>query len=149
MEFINSNTRFQQALTYKIWASEFRRQISTDSLNKCFRSPAFPSQYMGKSCSLFGFRQFSSSYAPREKKSEKMLLYLTALVFVMVGSTYAAVPLYRRFCQVTGYGGTIQRREVSLNLFCGVSFSHQKILSFTFSFHLLTGTKFCIIHPDS
>ncbi|KAK3409509.1 hypothetical protein EUGRSUZ_J01628 [Eucalyptus grandis] len=25
--------------------------------------------------------------------------------------SYAAVPLYRRFCQATGYGGTIQRRE--------------------------------------
>ncbi|GKV17267.1 hypothetical protein SLEP1_g27797 [Rubroshorea leprosula] len=36
-----------------------------------------------------------------------MLLYLTALV----GLTYAAVPLYRRFCQATGYGGTIQRHE--------------------------------------
>ncbi|KAJ0435047.1 putative cytochrome c oxidase assembly protein CtaG/Cox11 [Helianthus annuus] len=26
----------------------------------------------------------------------------------------AAVPLYRRFCQATGYGGTVQRREVSV-----------------------------------
>ncbi|MED6143274.1 Cytochrome c oxidase assembly protein cox11, mitochondrial, variant 2 [Stylosanthes scabra] len=40
-----------------------------------------------------------------------MLLYLTGLVFGMVGVTYAAVPLYRRFCQATGYGGTVQRRE--------------------------------------
>ncbi|KAK3024448.1 hypothetical protein RJ639_042980 [Escallonia herrerae] len=29
----------------------------------------------------------------------------------MVGCSYAAVPLYRRFCQATGYGGTVQRRE--------------------------------------
>ncbi|OWM70477.1 hypothetical protein CDL15_Pgr011953 [Punica granatum] len=29
----------------------------------------------------------------------------------MVGGSYAAVPLYWRFCQATGYGGTIQRRE--------------------------------------
>ncbi|XP_042970390.1 cytochrome c oxidase assembly protein COX11, mitochondrial-like isoform X2 [Carya illinoinensis] len=34
-----------------------------------------------------------------------------ALVFAMVGSSYAAVPLYRRFCQATGYGGTVQRQE--------------------------------------
>uniref|UniRef100_A0A2N9EQ97 Cytochrome c oxidase assembly protein COX20, mitochondrial n=1 Tax=Fagus sylvatica TaxID=28930 RepID=A0A2N9EQ97_FAGSY len=40
-----------------------------------------------------------------------MLSYLTALVFAMVGCTYASVPLYRRFCQATGYGGTTQRRE--------------------------------------
>lgn len=48
----------------------------------------------------------------REQKSRKMLYYLTGLVFAMVGCTYAAVPLYRRFCQATGYGGTVQRREV-------------------------------------
>ncbi len=29
----------------------------------------------------------------------------------MVGMAYAAVPLYRLFCQVTGYGGTTQRAE--------------------------------------
>ncbi|MCO5731050.1 cytochrome c oxidase assembly protein [Rhizobium sp. SSA_523] len=35
------------------------------------------------------------------------------LVFVggMVGAAYAAVPLYRIFCQVTGYNGTTQRVE--------------------------------------
>jgi cytochrome c oxidase assembly protein subunit 11 len=33
-----------------------------------------------------------------------------AAVFVgMVGLSYAAVPLYRMFCQATGYGGTTQR----------------------------------------
>lgn len=33
-------------------------------------------------------------------------------VFVgMVGMSYAAVPLYRIFCQVTGFGGTTQRVE--------------------------------------
>lgn len=45
-----------------------------------------------------------------------MLLYLTGLVFAMVGLSYAAVPLYRRFCQATGYGGTVQRKEVSSSL---------------------------------
>ena len=29
----------------------------------------------------------------------------------MVGAAYAAVPLYKIFCQVTGYGGTTQRAE--------------------------------------
>lgn len=47
-----------------------------------------------------------------KKKSEAMLMYLVAMVTAMVGATYAAVPLYRKFCQATGYGGTVQRREV-------------------------------------
>ncbi|KAK9094478.1 hypothetical protein Scep_025947 [Stephania cephalantha] len=46
-----------------------------------------------------------------EKKSQRMLWYLIGLTFAMVGASYAAVPLYRRFCQATGYGGTVQRRE--------------------------------------
>ena len=29
----------------------------------------------------------------------------------MIGAAYASVPLYRIFCQVTGYGGTTQRVE--------------------------------------
>ena len=32
-------------------------------------------------------------------------------VFAMLGVSYAAVPLYQLFCQVTGYGGTTQRVE--------------------------------------
>jgi cytochrome c oxidase assembly protein subunit 11 len=31
------------------------------------------------------------------------------LVLLMIGAAYAAVPLYRLFCEVTGYGGTPQR----------------------------------------
>jgi cytochrome c oxidase assembly protein subunit 11 len=34
-------------------------------------------------------------------------LYLIAFTVGMVGITYAAVPLYRMFCQATGYGGTV------------------------------------------
>ncbi|KAJ4895162.1 Cytochrome c oxidase assembly protein COX11 [Raphanus sativus] len=56
-------------------------------------------------------RHYSSTQSITETKSKKMLYYLTAVVFGMVGLTYAAVPLYRTFCQATGYGGTVQRKE--------------------------------------
>lgn len=48
----------------------------------------------------------------RSSASNKSVLVL-CLVFVgcMVGMAYAAVPLYRLFCQVTGYNGTTQRVE--------------------------------------
>lgn len=62
--------------------------------------------------SLTSIRQYTTVNASTENKSKKMLFYLTGLVVGMVGLSYAAVPLYRRFCQATGYGGTIQRREV-------------------------------------
>ena len=38
---------------------------------------------------------------------------LTVFVAGMVGMSYAAVPLYRIFCQVTGYGGTTRRAQVA------------------------------------
>ncbi len=34
---------------------------------------------------------------------------LLVMAAVMLGAAYAAVPLYRLFCQVTGYGGTIRQ----------------------------------------
>ena len=33
------------------------------------------------------------------------------VVFAMIGLSFASVPLYRVFCQVTGFGGTTQRAE--------------------------------------
>ena len=46
-----------------------------------------------------------------ERRNLSVALAMAALVFGMVGMSYAAVPLYQLFCQVTGYGGTTQRAE--------------------------------------
>lgn len=49
--------------------------------------------------------------ADREKSGSRNRLIALAcagLVVAMIGVAYAAVPLYRIFCQVTGYGGTTQ-----------------------------------------
>jgi cytochrome c oxidase assembly protein subunit 11 len=32
---------------------------------------------------------------------------------LMVGAAFAAVPIYKRFCQLTGYGGTVSRAETA------------------------------------
>ena len=47
------------------------------------------------------------------RKPSNRLIATTCLVFfvAMIGMAYAAVPLYKLFCQVTGYGGTTQRVE--------------------------------------
>lgn len=41
----------------------------------------------------------------------RMAVSLGLFFFAMIGVAYASVPLYRLFCQVTGYGGTTQRVE--------------------------------------
>lgn len=48
--------------------------------------------------------------APRTGNTTIVVLCLV-FVFSMLGMAYAAVPLYRLFCQVTGYNGTTQRVE--------------------------------------
>lgn len=45
----------------------------------------------------------------RKKKSNNRLLVIIALVvLLMLGLAYASVPLYKLFCQITGFGGTTQ-----------------------------------------
>lgn len=54
--------------------------------------------------------RLNPSIASAERNLRTALLCV-ALVASMVGAAYAAVPLYRLFCEVTGYGGTTQRAE--------------------------------------
>jgi cytochrome c oxidase assembly protein subunit 11 len=43
-------------------------------------------------------------------QKNKRVAFIAAGVFVgMIGMSYAAVPLYKAFCQTTGFGGTTQR----------------------------------------
>lgn len=44
-------------------------------------------------------------------KNTKTITGVFAIVFLMVGLAFASVPLYRLFCQVTGFGGTTMRAE--------------------------------------
>ena len=43
----------------------------------------------------------------------RVVVMSAATVAAMIGLTYASVPLYRLFCQATGYGGTVQRAEAA------------------------------------
>ncbi len=43
-----------------------------------------------------------------DRRNIRVALASSLVVVMMVGMSYAAVPLYRIFCQVTGYGGTPQ-----------------------------------------
>ena len=43
-----------------------------------------------------------------EKGKQKTLVLVVSVVFFMGALSYSSVPLYKLFCQVTGYGGTTQ-----------------------------------------
>lgn len=50
---------------------------------------------------------------PRKANLGLTAAALTVFVAGMVGMSFAAVPLYRVFCQVTGFGGTTQRANAA------------------------------------
>lgn len=51
---------------------------------------------------------------PQLTRSNRRVALIAASVVVgMTGLAFASVPLYRMFCQVTGFGGTTQRAEAS------------------------------------
>ncbi|MFO1132318.1 MAG: cytochrome c oxidase assembly protein [Hyphomicrobiales bacterium] len=43
----------------------------------------------------------------------RIVVMTTSVVAAMVALTFASVPLYRLFCQATGFGGTIQRADAA------------------------------------
>ena len=46
-------------------------------------------------------------------RNKRLLTGVFVVVAGMVGLAFASVPLYKLFCQVTGYGGTTQRAEIA------------------------------------
>ena len=44
-----------------------------------------------------------------QEKNKTIAMYATALVALVFGMSYAAVPLYKVFCQMTGFGGQAQK----------------------------------------
>ena len=52
----------------------------------------------------------------RESRNSRTALLIVGAALGMLALAYASVPLYRMFCQVTGFGGTTQRAETGANL---------------------------------
>lgn len=58
-------------------------------------------------------KQISKS---ERRNNSRVVAMCLGLVFGMGGLAYASVPLYELFCQVTGYGGTAQRADVTASV---------------------------------
>eukprot|EP01138_Halocafeteria_seosinensis_P015924 gb/GECG01016251.1/.p1 GENE.gb/GECG01016251.1/~~gb/GECG01016251.1/.p1 ORF type:complete len:324 (+),score=35.63 gb/GECG01016251.1/:1-972(+) len=53
-----------------------------------------------------------SSRTERDEKNVQYAIYALSGIVGLIGLSYAAVPLYRMFCQATGFGGTTQTADV-------------------------------------
>jgi cytochrome c oxidase assembly protein subunit 11 len=51
-----------------------------------------------------------------QKNKQITVICLITLTILMLGLTYGFVPLYRLFCQITGYGGTLKEVDYSMLL---------------------------------
>lgn len=72
-------------------------RLSLIKCEKCFLNSNFTRTYSQKADP---FRE------SRKKGITSTLYYVTAAAVLTVGMSYAAVPLYRMFCQAYSYGGT-------------------------------------------
>lgn len=54
-------------------------------------------------------RKKPSDSSSTQDLNVQLAWYAAAIVVGVVGATYASVPLYKVFCQTTGFGGTTQR----------------------------------------
>ena len=57
----------------------------------------------------------AASNMTSQNSNRRIAIGLGTLVLVMVGLSYASVPLYDLFCRVTGYGGTTQVANAKSN----------------------------------
>ena len=55
----------------------------------------------------------SASIVTAKRRNARTAVVLTGIVAGMIGLSFASVPLYRLFCQVTGFGGTTQVAEAA------------------------------------
>lgn len=50
---------------------------------------------------------------PARQRNVRVAVICAVTFFGMIGAAYAAVPLYKAFCQLTGFDGTVRRAEAA------------------------------------
>jgi len=68
----------------------------------------FPSFIFKPSSSSVDRGRFFSSSDSRKRRNTTYGIWTAAVAIAVVGASYAAVPLYRVFCNATGYGGAVK-----------------------------------------
>lgn len=54
-----------------------------------------------------------SELSPLQKRNRKVAMIAAGGFVAMVGAAFASVPLYKAFCQVTGFDGTVRKAEAA------------------------------------
>ena len=51
--------------------------------------------------------------SPSVRRNRNVAIICATVFFGMIGAAYASIPLYRAFCQATGYDGTVSRAKAA------------------------------------
>ncbi|KAI7840298.1 hypothetical protein COHA_006080 [Chlorella ohadii] len=86
----------------------WRQQLAGQQQQWLARQPGAAAELQCLRRLSFGPRRAKDVMEGVAHKNKNSGWYYLATAVAMVGMTYAAVPLYRMFCQATGYGGTVQ-----------------------------------------
>eukprot|EP00794_Sanderia_malayensis_P009214 gene9214-10188_t len=72
-----------------------------------------PCRNSGKSTRiLYRMMQRNPHERTQRERHKSVAMYAVSLALLVGGCSYAAVPLYRLYCQASGYGGTVRTVEV-------------------------------------
>jgi len=118
-----SKTRYQfQTSTSLVNASKQSNSVASGHSHRTFhsRSPLLQNQAKSSGSPTLSpeeaqkrayehYRKSSRSNVNSNQRNVKVASYAAAVVVGALGATYASVPLYKMFCQATGFGGTTQR----------------------------------------
>mmetsp|Transcript_6004 Transcript_6004/g.7566 ORF Transcript_6004/g.7566 Transcript_6004/m.7566 type:complete len:281 (-) Transcript_6004:33-875(-) len=86
-----------------------RKHRRTSLFDSKFSQLGLIKSYLGCICKR-DFSACSAQSANRQHvKNQATAIYFLSIVVVGVGVAYAAVPLYKMFCQATGFGGTTRQ----------------------------------------
>jgi len=68
-----------------------------------------------------------------DSRNKNVVLYATAFVLIVLGMTYASVPLYRIYCQSTGKGGKPFVDESKVQKIVHMKKNEDRVITVTFS----------------
>jgi cytochrome c oxidase assembly protein subunit 11 len=57
--------------------------------------------------------RFKLALSPEMRRNRNVAVICAAVFFGMIGAAYASIPLYRAFCQATGFDGTVSRAKAA------------------------------------
>ncbi|XP_046709988.1 cytochrome c oxidase assembly protein COX11, mitochondrial [Silurus meridionalis] len=80
------------------------RGLSTSYSQLCVRRT--PQRFVNQKRGVKSHRQKQQQEEEWKRKNKTILTYIAAAGVGMIGMSYAAVPLYRLYCQASGLGGT-------------------------------------------